>query len=106
MGEILDLDSVVIKIKLNKKNNMLAQVELQYGTLRIFGYRVMQSGFNDGLFIQPPSVKIGSKWLWLVRVDNPEMWNDLQEMIKSAYQSAIDEHTSGISDIELEDVNI
>jgi hypothetical protein len=81
----LDLENIEVIIKLNQKGDMLAQVELRYDCLRIFGYRVMRSNYEDGLYINPPSIRAGSTWLWLVRIDNPEVWNQLQALIKNRY---------------------
>jgi hypothetical protein len=81
----LDLENIEVIIKLNQKGDMLAQVELRYACLRIFGYRVMRSNYEDGLYINPPSIRAGSTWLWLVRIDNPEVWNQLQALIKNRY---------------------
>lgn len=99
--EVFDLKQLKISIKLNQKGDMLAQVELRYGPLRIFGYRVMRSEYEDGLYVNPPSVRAGSTWLWLVRIDNPETWNKLQGMIKNAYLKEVKKYNEDISgDIE------
>ena len=82
---MLRLEDFRIEIKLNNKNSMVAQVQLNIEPLRIFGYRIMKSEFGDGLFVQPPSVRAGSNYLWISRIDNPELWESLQAKIKSEY---------------------
>lgn len=94
----IDLSNFDIHIKLNQKGDMLAQVELRYGSLRIFGYRVMRSQYeDDSLYINPPSVRAGSNWLWLVRIDNPEIWNKLQGMIKNAYLKEVKKYNEEVT---------
>lgn len=95
--DTFDLSKLEVIIKLNQKGDMLAQVELRYGCLRIFGYRVMRSTFEDGLYVNPPSVRAGSTWLWLVRVDNPETWNQLQGMIKTAYLKEVKKFNADVT---------
>ena len=95
--EIFNVENVVIIIKLNQKGEMLAQVELRYGCLRIFGYRVMRSAFDDGLYVNPPSIQAGSNWLWLVRVDNPEIWSQLEALIKNRYLQEVKKYNSEIT---------
>lgn len=97
-NEIFDLTKIQIEIKLNQKATMLAQVQLKYGSLRIFGYRVMRSAYSDdNLFIQPPSVRAGSTWLWLVRVDDPSIWENLQNMIKNKYLEEVKKYNETIT---------
>jgi len=95
--DVFDLKNLEIIIKLNQKGDMLAQVELRYGSLRIFGYRVMRSQHDDGLYVNPPSVRAGSTWLWLVRVDNPETWNTLQGMIKTEYLKEVKKYNEDVT---------
>lgn len=99
-----DLDNLEIMIKLNQKGEMLAQVELKYDCLRIFGYRVMKSRFEDGLYVNPPSIQAGSNWLWLVRIDNPEVWNQLQALIKNKYLGEVKKYNQTITGSEEEGI--
>jgi len=99
-----DLDNLKIIIKLNQKGEMLAQVELKYDCLRIFGYRVMKSRFEDGLYVNPPSIQAGSNWLWLVRIDNPEVWNQLQALIKNRYLEEVKKYNQTITGSEEEGI--
>lgn len=101
-NELLNLKELQVSIKFNQKGTMLAQVELRYGSLRIFGYRVMESTYSDdGLYIQPPSVHIGSHWLALVRIDDPSLWEALQNLIKNKYLEEVKAHNETITgDIE------
>jgi hypothetical protein len=98
--EVFNLENVEVSIKLNQKGDMLAQVELRYGCLRIFGYRVMRSSFDDGLYVNPPSIQAGSNWLWLVRIDNPEIWNELQALIKNKYLKEVKKYNTQITGSE------
>jgi len=97
-----NIGNLEVIIKLNQKGDMLAQVELKYDCLRIFGYRVMRSRFEDGLYINPPSIQAGSNWLWLVRIDNPEVWNELQALIKNRYLEEVKKYNQSITGSEEE----
>lgn len=101
--EVFNLEDLEIKVKINEQKNMLAQVELDYGDLKLYGFRVMKSKFADGLFIQPPSVRAGTKWLWLTKINNPEKWNELQNMIKEKYLDKKTRYDKG--EFETEDID-
>lgn len=91
-----NLENIEVIIKLNQKGDMLAQVELRYDSLRIFGYRVMRSNYSDGLYVNPPSVRSGNTWLWLVRIDNPEVWEQLEAHIKNKYLEEVKKYNTEI----------
>jgi len=101
---IFDLENLEVIIKLNQKGDMLAQVELKYDCLRIFGYRVMRSRFEDGLYVNPPSIQAGSNWLWLVRISNPEVWEQLQALIKNRYLEEVKKYNQTITGSEEEGI--
>jgi hypothetical protein len=87
---MFNADDIEVKIKLNTKKSMLAQAQLTIGHLRIIGYRIMKSDFEQGIYVQPPSVKSGSGWLWIVRFDDPELWKNVETKIKSEYLTAVE----------------
>lgn len=87
--DLFDLKNLEIQVKINEKGHMLAQVQLIYGDLLLLGFRVMESNYEDGLFVQPPSVHSSSgRFIWIVKIDNARKWNELKGMIKEAYQKA------------------
>ncbi|MBD3362880.1 hypothetical protein GF362_04115 [Candidatus Dojkabacteria bacterium] len=101
--DTFDLDNLEVNIKINKKGSMLAQVELTYGSLKLYGYRVMKSDHGDGLFIQPPSVKAqNGKWLWLVRIDDQLKWSELQNLIKEEYKNAAKDYKDDEDDMTID----
>lgn len=85
---MFNADDIQVKIKLNLKNSMLAQAQLTIGHLRIIGFRIMKSDFEQGIYVQPPSVKSGRGWLWIVRFDDPELWKNIELKIKAEYLAA------------------
>lgn len=101
-NKIFDLDEIEIKIKINEKDSMLAQVSLSYDDLKLYGFRVMKSRYGDGLFIQPPSIRANNgKYLWLTKIENPEKWHELQNKIKEKYKEIKVRYDNGEFDEEL-----
>jgi len=100
MKELFDLEKIEILIKINQRNDMLAQVELVYGILHIRGFRIMRSNFEDNMYIQPPSVRIGTFWIDIVRIDDREKWKDLENIIKNKYLEEVKRHNSEVSGSE------
>ena len=101
MGVFFDVSKIEIRIKINQKNSMIAQVELLYSELHIYGYRVMRSEFEDGLYIQPPSVRVGLGYKEIVRIEDAEKWKQLESMIKNAFLTEVARYNANISgDVE------
>lgn len=94
---MFNADDIEVKIKLNAKKSMLAQAQLTIGHLRIIGYRIMKSDFEQGIYVQPPSVNSGRGWLWIVRFDDPELWKNIETKIKSEYLTAVENGDEEIS---------
>ena len=65
---------------------MLAQVTLKYGTLRIKGFRVMQSGGSDDLYILVPAVQVAGNYKQIFRIEDPVKWKELQNLMIGAYK--------------------
>ena len=87
---MFNADDIEVKIKLNTKKSMLAQAQLTIGHLRIIGFRIMKSDFEEGIYVQPPSVNSERGWLWIVRFDHPELWKNIEIKIKSEYLTAVE----------------
>jgi len=89
MEKLLDIEDFEITIKINSKGSMRAQVGITYGPIRINGYRIMQPADDDNLFLQAPSIKPRDKWIILVRINDPELWKDLEEKAILLYNQKI-----------------
>lgn len=86
---MLDINQCQIKIKLNEKGSMLAQAEISFGDLLIYGFRIMQTNTGDKLFVTPPSIKSGrGNYLDIIRINNKIKWRELEEKIKTEYTKA------------------
>ncbi len=92
------IQEVVINIHLNKKGQMRAQVTLEFGEIRISGYRVLENSTSHDLFVLPPSVMRGKQ---IVYVMNQQKWKVLEQNIIEKYkqeQKKFDDETIDIPD--------
>ncbi|MBN2100641.1 hypothetical protein JW710_02000 [Candidatus Dojkabacteria bacterium] len=102
MEEKFDIKKAKIKIILNQKGDMLAQVELRYSGLIIIGFRVMRSSLSeDSLRVVPPSVRCGSKYLNIVRIEDKDEWRNYENSVKNAYLKEVKKYNESLTgDIE------
>lgn len=94
-------DDIYIKIAQDK--NQKALVSLKFGQMTIKGFRIMRSKLGDGLWVVPPSYKIGQQYHPLFYLSDKIEWGKLSEAIKDAYKKKlIESEEIDISEISLD----
>lgn len=89
---MIDINKCKIGIKINEKGGMLAQAEISFGDLLIYGFRVMQTNSGDKLFVTPPSIKSGrGNYVDIIRINNKIKWRELEDKIKAEYTKTKEE---------------
>ena len=84
---MLDINQCEIKIKLNEKGNMLAQAEIYFNVIHIYGFRIMQTNDKETLFISPPSIRSGrGNYIDIIRIEDKQKWKELETKIKQEYK--------------------
>jgi DNA-binding cell septation regulator SpoVG len=93
MENTIDPNEVGIEIHHNVKGDMLAQVKLIFGIIKISGYRIMRSRVEEGeLFVLAPSIRTSSgKWIKIVYVENEPLWKDIELRILKEFREEVKE---------------
>jgi len=98
---MITIDDIEVQVKLNQKKSMLAQAQISIGPLIIIGYRIMKSEFEQGLYIQPPSVRAGVRWLWITKFSDPGLWKQLEDKIKAEYLKISTQEVQNLNSTEI-----
>lgn len=96
----IDPSDIKIKIKLLSSSTILAQATvILFNTWEEHAWKVLKSKkihdiFQDSVWIQSPSYNAYGKWKELVFIDDPELYNIVQEKIYRAYKYTKDKEES------------
>ena len=110
----IDTDDIQVKIKLIKSSQTLAQVTLVlFDQWEEKGWRVSKTNyenpiFHDHIWIQPPCYKSDEKWNPIVFINNPRLYQEIQQKIYDVYYQAknmADNYDSSL-DINPDEINI
>lgn len=88
-------DDIKIKIKLLESKSLLAQATvIIFDVWEEHGWKVLKSDrihpeFQEELWIQAPSYKVGGQWKELVFINDKDLFETVQERIYDAYRMAL-----------------
>ncbi len=116
----ITINDITVKIKLLKSKTMLAQATvILFDVWKEHGWKVLKSDrphpkFQDYLWFQAPSYRLGSSWYEIVFIDDPELYEAVIEKIYDAYHLAkskqpdqeIKEEEINTEDVDLENINL
>ncbi len=116
----ITINDITVKIKLLKSESMLAQATvILFDVWKERGWKVLKSDrphpkFQDYLWFQAPSYRLGSNWHEIVFIDNLDLYEAVIEKIYNAYHLArskqpdqeTKEEKINPEDVDLENINL
>lgn len=116
----ITINDITIKIKLLKSETILAQATVTlFDVWKEHGWKVLKSDrphpkFQDYLWFQSPSYRLGSSWQEMVFIDDLKLYEAVIEKIYNAYHLAkskqpdqgTKEEKIDPEDIDLEGINL
>jgi len=110
----ITINDITVKIKLLKSETILAQATvILFDVWKEHGWKVLKSDrlhsqFQDYVWIQAPSYKLGGKYCEMAFIDDRKLYEALMEKIYDAYSLAkCKDPNSGVEEqIPTEEVNI
>lgn len=84
-----EVENCAVTIRLNPKGAMKAQAQVDYGNLRIYGYRVMINKEDGEAYVLAPSVQSGNAYRSVVRLSPREEWDKLCGKIVDEYKKEL-----------------
>lgn len=108
---MINSDDIKIKIKLLESETLLAQATVVIlDVWEEHGWKILKSDrihpvFQEQLWIQSPSYKVGGEWKELVFINDRRLFDNVQEKIYDAYRMVLSKK-EGLKSIKQTEENI
>ena len=90
----INIDDIKVTIRFLKSKTILAQATVTFfGVIETHGWKILKSKkmhpqFQEELWIQPPSYKVGGGWKSIVFIDDRKLYEQVEERIYDAFHLA------------------